>query len=74
MLHSKMSSGAAKKSESVFQGVRNAFFEFQLDGQRYGLSERHRQIQVGPSPPELYVQRVGRLDEVVTRVKVFCYS
>jgi superfamily II DNA/RNA helicase len=23
-------------------------------------SERHRQIQVGPSPPELYVQRVGR--------------
>jgi hypothetical protein len=70
MLHSKMSSGAA--SRRVFsKGVRNVFFEFQLDGQRYGLSNVTVVIQVGPSPPELYVQRVGRLDEVVTRVKVF---
>jgi hypothetical protein len=57
MLHSKMS-GAAK-SRRVFSKVFECF-EFELDGQRYGLPNVTVVIQVGPSPPELYVQRVGR--------------
>jgi hypothetical protein len=59
MLHSKMSSGAAKVGE-CFPRCSECFLWVRLDGQRYGLSNVTVVIQVGPSPPELYVQRVGR--------------
>jgi ATP-dependent RNA helicase MSS116 len=61
MLHSKMSSGAAKKSESVFQGCSECFLlSSNLTARGMDFPNVTVVIQVGPSPPELYVQRVGR--------------
>jgi superfamily II DNA/RNA helicase len=61
MLHSKMSRGAAKKSESTFQGCSECFLLCSnLTARGMDFPKVTVVIQVGPSPPELYIQRVGR--------------
>jgi ATP-dependent RNA helicase MSS116 len=58
MLHSKMSRGAAK-SESTFQGCSECFLLCSnLTARGMDFPKVTVVIQVGPSPPELYIQRV----------------
>jgi ATP-dependent RNA helicase MSS116 len=61
ILHTKMNRGAAKRSEQTFVGCTECFLlSSNVTARGMDFPNVTVVIQVGPSPPELYVQRVGR--------------